>query len=162
VESFWSADEIFYGHVLGFKGLERPVVVLAVNETKVGERSRERLYVRAITGAGSAPRLRRPGDDPRNWRRRGAEAADGPILTSPEVSEVCVEFPRFAFPRSHKSWRFWLIRRCAGAGDAGRLLGRTTARSREGQAMALKRKCLTVSDLQRGWCDAIKPVRTSR
>jgi ATP-dependent exoDNAse (exonuclease V) beta subunit len=31
--------------VLGFKGLERRAVVLALNETKVSERSRERLYV---------------------------------------------------------------------------------------------------------------------
>lgn len=36
---------MFYGHVLGFKGLERPAVVLAVNEKAAQERSRERLYV---------------------------------------------------------------------------------------------------------------------
>jgi hypothetical protein len=36
---------VFYGHVLGFKGLERSVVVLALNETEARERSRERLYV---------------------------------------------------------------------------------------------------------------------
>lgn len=35
---------MFYGHVLGFKGLERRVVVLAVNDTRP-ERARERLYV---------------------------------------------------------------------------------------------------------------------
>lgn len=44
-ESFWDTDQVFYGHVLGFKGLERRVVVLAVNETTINERSRERLYV---------------------------------------------------------------------------------------------------------------------
>lgn len=44
-ESFWDDQQVFYGHVLGFKGLERRVVVLAVNDTTVGERSRERLYV---------------------------------------------------------------------------------------------------------------------
>ena len=36
---------MFYGHVLGCKGLERRAVVLCVNESKVRERSRERLYV---------------------------------------------------------------------------------------------------------------------
>ena len=44
-ESFWDKDQVFYGHVLGFKGLERPAVVLAVNESVPHERSRERLYV---------------------------------------------------------------------------------------------------------------------
>jgi UvrD-like helicase C-terminal domain len=44
-ESFWDVDQVFYGHVLGFKGLERRVVVLAVNEAEPGERSKERLYV---------------------------------------------------------------------------------------------------------------------
>jgi hypothetical protein len=44
-ESFWDAEQVFYGHVLGFKGLERPAVVLALNEQEQGERSRERLYV---------------------------------------------------------------------------------------------------------------------
>ena len=43
-DSFWDEDQAFYGHVLGFKGLERRVVVLALNETRA-ERSRERLYV---------------------------------------------------------------------------------------------------------------------
>ncbi|MBD0863160.1 NERD domain-containing protein [Gordonia sp. zg691] len=43
--SFWDDEQVFYGHVLGFKGLERRVVVLALNEVKSWERSRERLYV---------------------------------------------------------------------------------------------------------------------
>ena len=43
--SFWDDDQVFYGHVLGFKGLERSVVVLALNEGESRERSRERLYV---------------------------------------------------------------------------------------------------------------------
>ncbi|MCT1352574.1 MULTISPECIES: nuclease-related domain-containing DEAD/DEAH box helicase [Gordonia] len=43
--SFWDAEQVFYGHVLGFKGLERRVIVLALNEEKSWERSRERLYV---------------------------------------------------------------------------------------------------------------------
>ncbi|KUI39279.1 nuclease-related domain-containing DEAD/DEAH box helicase [Mycobacterium sp. GA-2829] len=44
-DSFWDADQVFYGHVLGFKGLERRCVVLVVNEEGKFERSRERLYV---------------------------------------------------------------------------------------------------------------------
>jgi UvrD-like helicase C-terminal domain len=36
---------VFYGHVLGFKGLERRCVVLVVNDSSKFERSRERLYV---------------------------------------------------------------------------------------------------------------------
>ena len=44
-DSFWDADQVFYGHVLGFKGLERRAVVLVVNEESAVERSRERLYV---------------------------------------------------------------------------------------------------------------------
>ncbi len=43
--TFWDKDLVFYGHVLGFKGLERRVVVLCVNDHSVKERSRERLYV---------------------------------------------------------------------------------------------------------------------
>jgi Nuclease-related domain/UvrD-like helicase C-terminal domain len=43
--SFWDADQVFYGHVLGFKGLERRAVVLVVNEKSAFDRSRERLYV---------------------------------------------------------------------------------------------------------------------
>jgi hypothetical protein len=42
--SYWS-DDVFYGHVLGCKGLERPAVVLCVNEPAVRDRSREKLYV---------------------------------------------------------------------------------------------------------------------
>jgi superfamily I DNA/RNA helicase len=44
-DTFWDTDQVFYGHVLGFKGLERPAVILALNESEPGERSRERLYV---------------------------------------------------------------------------------------------------------------------
>ncbi|KRB77984.1 nuclease [Nocardioides sp. Root190] len=44
-ETFWDADEVFYGHVLGCKGLERAAVVLCLNEESVTDRARERLYV---------------------------------------------------------------------------------------------------------------------
>ena len=42
--SFWDDDDVFYGHVLGCKGLERRAIVLCVNATKT-ERAREMLYV---------------------------------------------------------------------------------------------------------------------
>lgn len=46
---YWPAfhrdEEEFYGHVLGFKGLERSVVVLCVNGFKDMERATEQLYV---------------------------------------------------------------------------------------------------------------------
>jgi hypothetical protein len=44
-DTFWDTDQVFYGHVLGFKGLERRCVVLVVNDSGKFERSRERLYV---------------------------------------------------------------------------------------------------------------------
>lgn len=42
--SFWENDDVFYGHVLGCKGLERRAVVLCVN-AKSTDRAREMLYV---------------------------------------------------------------------------------------------------------------------
>ena len=44
-KSFWDDDDVFYGHVLGCKGLERKAVVLCVNEAGERDRARERLYV---------------------------------------------------------------------------------------------------------------------
>lgn len=44
-KTYFDEDDVFYGHVLGCKGLERRAVVLCVNEDDVKERSRERLYV---------------------------------------------------------------------------------------------------------------------
>lgn len=44
-DSFWDKDQVFYGHVMGFKGLERPAIVLAVNESADRDRAKERLYV---------------------------------------------------------------------------------------------------------------------
>jgi len=43
--SFWEDDDVFYGHVLGCKGLERRVVVLCVNEHEPRDRAKEKLYV---------------------------------------------------------------------------------------------------------------------
>jgi hypothetical protein len=42
---FHANEGEFYGHVLGFKGLERSVVVLCVNGFKDMGRAREQLYV---------------------------------------------------------------------------------------------------------------------
>lgn len=42
--SFWDDEDVFYGHVLGCKGLERRAVVLCVN-TSNADRAREMLYV---------------------------------------------------------------------------------------------------------------------
>ena len=36
---------VFYGHVLGFKGLERPAVVLCINGFRDVARAKEMLYV---------------------------------------------------------------------------------------------------------------------
>ncbi|WP_181312551.1 nuclease-related domain-containing DEAD/DEAH box helicase [Nocardioides campestrisoli] len=42
--SYWD-DDVFYGHVLGCKGLERRAVVLCLNEDGTRDRAKERLYV---------------------------------------------------------------------------------------------------------------------
>jgi hypothetical protein len=44
-DDFFAAEDVFYGHVLGFKGLERPVVVLAVNGFRDVARAKEMLCV---------------------------------------------------------------------------------------------------------------------
>lgn len=44
-KTYFDDDDVFYGHVLGCKGLERRAVVLCLNESEPRERSRERLYV---------------------------------------------------------------------------------------------------------------------
>lgn len=43
--SFWEDDDVFYGHVLGCKGLERRAVVLCVNAKPDLQRATEMLYV---------------------------------------------------------------------------------------------------------------------
>lgn len=44
-DQFFAAEDVFYGHVLNFKGLERRVVVLAVNGFQAAERAPSLLYV---------------------------------------------------------------------------------------------------------------------
>ncbi len=43
-DAFFAGSDVFYGHVLNFKGLERPAVVLAVNGFRDAGRSRQMLY----------------------------------------------------------------------------------------------------------------------
>ena len=43
-DSHFREEDVFYGHVLGFKGLERRVVVLAVNGIRDAERAQRMLY----------------------------------------------------------------------------------------------------------------------
>ncbi|MGO4957676.1 NERD domain-containing protein [Luteococcus sp. Sow4_B9] len=44
-DEFWAGEDVFYSHVLAFKGLERRAVVLCVNETADRDRAAEKLYV---------------------------------------------------------------------------------------------------------------------
>lgn len=44
-DSFFSEADVFYGHVLGFKGLERPAVVLSMNGFKQPDLGKAMLYV---------------------------------------------------------------------------------------------------------------------
>jgi superfamily I DNA and RNA helicase len=75
--SFWENEDVFYGHVLGFKGLERPAVVLAVNGFRDEARAREMLYVglsRArdlLVVCGDLELIRRVGGEPVAHRLSG-------------------------------------------------------------------------------------------
>lgn len=77
-ESFWDTDQVFYGHVLGFKGLERAAVVLAVNGFREDDRSREKLYVGLSRGrdrlvvCGDPEQIREVAGDAVLRRLRGA------------------------------------------------------------------------------------------
>ena len=44
-DEFFAETDVFYGHVLGFKGLERPAVVLCINGFRDVARAKEMLYV---------------------------------------------------------------------------------------------------------------------
>jgi hypothetical protein len=68
--TWWDDSDVFYGHVLGCKGLERRVVVLCVNESVVRDRSRERLYV----GMSRATDLLVVVGDPATIREMGGDA----------------------------------------------------------------------------------------
>jgi hypothetical protein len=96
-DAFFAAEDVFYGHVLGFKGLERPVVVLAVNGIRDQSRGREYLYVglsrarsclticgdleqiAAIGGEGIRRRLKRRRQDGPNLEP-GLDARNSPYM----------------------------------------------------------------------------------
>ena len=77
-DDFLAGTDVFYGHVLGFKGLERTAVVLAVNGFREPERARRMLYTglsRArvlLVVVGPRAEIERPGDHSaascRRWR----------------------------------------------------------------------------------------------
>jgi hypothetical protein len=69
-DSFWDTDDAFYGHVLGFKGLERPAVALAVNGFRDEERARELLYV-GMSRARDLLVVCADPDDLRRWAGEG-------------------------------------------------------------------------------------------
>jgi superfamily I DNA/RNA helicase len=46
-QGYWDGEDVFYGTVQGFKGLERSVVVLAVNGIHANSDIRDMLYVGA-------------------------------------------------------------------------------------------------------------------
>ncbi len=147
--TFWD-DDVFYGHVLGCKGLERRAVVLCVNEDGVTDRARERLYVgmsRAtdeLVVVGDPETVRRVGGDdvakrlgcltpgckpaPRRRRRRGRTAAC--LYTCASIRDAC-ERDRQGTPRDRctearrsRAGRVWLGRRSR----AGRERPRTARR----------------------------------
>ncbi|SSC25225.1 DNA helicase, UvrD/REP type [Klenkia terrae] len=68
--SYWDDKDLFYGHVLGFKGLERPAIVLAINGFRDEQRAREMLYV----GLSRARDLLVVCGDPELIRRVGGDA----------------------------------------------------------------------------------------
>jgi hypothetical protein len=70
-DEFFAGTDVFYGHVLGFKGLERSVVVLAVNGFHDDERARKLLYT-GLSRARSLLVVAGPRDE---IERIGGEAA---------------------------------------------------------------------------------------
>ncbi|MGY1753822.1 NERD domain-containing protein [Blastococcus sp. SYSU D01042] len=77
--TYWENDDLFYGHVLGFKGLERPAVVLAVNGFRDEARAREMLYV----GLSRARDLLVVCGDLEEIRRVGGEAVARRLIAQP-------------------------------------------------------------------------------
>lgn len=77
--TFWEDDTVFYGHVLGCKGLERRCVVLALNDDPDSDRARERLYV----GLSRATERLVVVGDPESIRMVGGESVLGRLTESP-------------------------------------------------------------------------------
>ena len=74
-DAFFAAEDVFYGHVLGFKGLERPVVVLAINGFPDHDRGREYLYVGLSRARSLLVVMWRPGPHRRGRRGRATPTA---------------------------------------------------------------------------------------
>ncbi|NMR20231.1 NERD domain-containing protein/DEAD/DEAH box helicase [Cellulomonas fimi] len=80
---FLAGGDVFYGHVLGFKGLERTVVVLAVNGVREAERARQMLYTgmsraRALlVVVGPRAEIERIGGEAARRRLQDAQVWDG-------------------------------------------------------------------------------------
>ena len=99
-DTFWDADQVFYGHVLGFKGLERRVVVLCANETggqgplaraalrravprhRQARRRRSARPHRARSAVPRSPSASALTRDDRHVPRRGPGPGAAPILTT--------------------------------------------------------------------------------
>lgn len=79
----WQDDNVFYGHVLGFEGLERQAV-LVVNGFRDEERAREMLYV-ALSRAGD---LMAACDHLELIRRVGGEEVARRLIARPGLTET--------------------------------------------------------------------------
>lgn len=75
-DSFWDDDDLFFSTVAGFKGLERPAVVLAVDGFRDPAVARETLYV----GLSRARDLLVVVADPQTLRRVGGDAVADRIV----------------------------------------------------------------------------------
>ena len=83
-DSFWDAEQVFYGHVLGFKGLERRAVVLVVNEESA-VRTVPRTALRRIVPRPRPTRgVRRPGLHRAGGRPRSGTPPRHRRLTAPQ------------------------------------------------------------------------------
>ncbi|MEE1617229.1 nuclease-related domain-containing DEAD/DEAH box helicase [Brachybacterium sp. J153] len=69
-DEFFAGDDVFYGHVLNIKGLERRVVILAVNGFRTDERAAQLLYVGLSRARSLLVVVADPGDI---WDAGGAE-----------------------------------------------------------------------------------------
>lgn len=78
-DEFFAAADVFYGHVLNVKGLERPVVVLALNGFGSAERAPQLLYV-GLSRARSL--LVVVGDQGEIWDAGGGEVLERILGTS--------------------------------------------------------------------------------
>lgn len=69
-EQFWATDDIFYGHVLSFKEVERHAVLLYINRHGNRDTAVRTALRRLVQGHRPAHRGRRPGRRPAHGRPR--------------------------------------------------------------------------------------------